>query len=790
MDRYALWTGVVAAGLAAWAACGAGAPATAPPPAADGAATAVEFRFRLDKDAALTGAGILDAGGRLVRQLWALKPLAAGEHTAAWDGRDEYGRPAAPGKYEYRVVANRSLYRNVGIIGNSARPAGELHHIQSHAAQVVTDTAGNIYTANGWEEAGHDFKVMGPDGQTRFHARYQIRNGNPNGAPYSIAVDDAYIYCGMGGWASEQWKSAQQIQRFRIADGTHETFTGLTDHAGHIQLYEWPERQVPPDTPEADAALMRAPIRALAIVGETIFAADALAGSVRKYHKVTGAAQGEFAVRLPMALAADREGRLWVGHEHTRISVFDTDGARLAEAAGDIGRIASLCFGPDGRLYVADAKACQIRIYEVSGTAVKPAGVFGQPAKPGDFAPDRFYQLHGAAVDADGHLVTIAGLPTGGARIARFSPDGKCLWEHHALLFCDLGKYAPDNPEEFITHRLHRIALTDPDAGLCEYRGTLLDGDPRYIEWQHGVLRFADFAGRRFIGQCYGDGIQFYRRTDQGTYRLCAMLGGRNPWPDGTYDDKQPQEKRRPLRQWTWTDQNGDATPQDEEVVYYKPPWDGRYVMFGANIDAAGAILYCEHHSRAVWELPLAGLDGDGNPVYDWRLARIVIPADTSPGQFHPLMALRHDDGTIYAFARSGTWPQPKNLGAWMGGWALIRYSRDGQMLWAARLPEVCVGMDAVPGGGVMLGWYEQAVIYHYGADGLLIGSMAPGEAAGNVSGWMDNTSAVAVCRNPRDGQLDVFGEDSWLNRLLWYRVDDRGIQTLTGHLTLATPAP
>ena len=45
----------------------------------------------------------------------------------------------------------------------------------------------------------------------------------------------------------------------------------------------------------------------------------------------------------------------------------------------------------------------------------------------------------------------------------------------------------------------------------------------------------------------------------------------------------------------------------------------------------------------------------------------------------------------------------------------------------------------------------------------------------------MDNTAALAVNRDPRDGLLDVFGEHSWLNRLIWHRVDDRNIQTLEG---------
>ena len=69
----------------------------------------------------------------------------------------------------------------------------------------------------------------------------------------------------------------------------------------------------------------------------------------------------------------------------------------------------------------------------------------------------------------------------------------------------------------------------------------------------------------------------------------------------------------------------------------------------------------------------------------------------------------------------------------------------------------------------------------NYEPGGLLIGTAKLGEAAGNQTGWMDNTAALAVARDPRDGILDVFGEDSWLNRIIWYRVDDRKVAYVTG---------
>jgi len=291
----------------------------------------VQFEFLLSEDSAMTSGGVCDADGQLVRTLWTMEARRAGRNIVDWDGLDELGRAAPKSRYHLRVVVNGSTYRNVGTLGNTGRPPGERQHVQHGVIAVALDAKGNIYTANGWEEAGHDFKVQSPDGRTLFHARYQIRNGNPNGAPHAITVDETHIYCATHGWANEQWKSKQQIQRFRIDNGDHEKFTdsSLADSAGHIQLYEWPEKQIPPGTNRADAGLMEKPVRALVVQGETIFATDCLGGKIRKFHKVTGAAQSEFVVTLPHAVAIDSKSRLWVGHEHHKITVFDTDGKRL-----------------------------------------------------------------------------------------------------------------------------------------------------------------------------------------------------------------------------------------------------------------------------------------------------------------------------------------------------------------------------------------------------------------------------------------------------------------------------
>lgn len=54
--------------------------------------------------AARTSATLFDVGGRVVRMLLDDRPLDAGRHTLAWDGRDGAGRPVAAGVYFLRLT--------------------------------------------------------------------------------------------------------------------------------------------------------------------------------------------------------------------------------------------------------------------------------------------------------------------------------------------------------------------------------------------------------------------------------------------------------------------------------------------------------------------------------------------------------------------------------------------------------------------------------------------------------------------------------------------------------------
>ena len=62
------------------------------------------IRFRLD-DSEAVSLDIFDIQGRRIRSLAASEPFASGDHTLAWDGRDNLGGNAPSGVYFYRIQA-------------------------------------------------------------------------------------------------------------------------------------------------------------------------------------------------------------------------------------------------------------------------------------------------------------------------------------------------------------------------------------------------------------------------------------------------------------------------------------------------------------------------------------------------------------------------------------------------------------------------------------------------------------------------------------------------------------
>ena len=91
-------------------------------------------------------------------------------------------------------MTNPGRYENVAAIGNTGVPPNPDGHVPVSIASVAIDADGAVFSANGWDEAGHDWKKWDAAGRAVMHANFQIRNGDPNGLPYRVAVDDQFLY--------------------------------------------------------------------------------------------------------------------------------------------------------------------------------------------------------------------------------------------------------------------------------------------------------------------------------------------------------------------------------------------------------------------------------------------------------------------------------------------------------------------------------------------------------------------------------------------------------------------
>lgn len=789
---------VLLASISGMAAAGQAPPSTTPATPA-----AYWFEFLPPADAIPTSAGIYNSAGDLVRTLWTLQPTPAGRQQREWDGKDDLGRSLPPGTYSFKVVSAVDA-RNLGEIGNTGQPTNTSGHVPVNFESVAVDAQGNIFTVHDWDEAHFDVIQWSP--QT---GRAVANSGScVVGLLKAIAVDDDAIYV-TSYWDATKPKTAKfEIHKLkRTAAGIKRSTFTVAGSA--IKVYDG-NVIYPPNASPADLAMMHMPLMSIAVHGPLLYVTDSLAGLVRKYDKITGEPRGEMPVPLPCSVAVAPDGTIWVAHSHHAISAFREDGACLGTPIDNLADVSAIATGPGGDLYVADRGANIIRHYTITNGQPRLVGTLGGPAQPGDRAPDRYYRLRGVAADADGNIITIQNeYFFNGGRLAAFSPDGKPRWEQLGLEFQSIGTYASDDPNTFFTMMHHAYRLNRM-GGTAEYLGNTVDGELYRGPNINGVPRVVKMGGKDLYYMPTGDGMEIFQ-IDSPTapgrgpvLKLAAVIAGSQPLPDGT-NAPRPWE-RKTFYLWSWHDAAGDHTPTPPTIHIASSPASRRTLWQHGpmDVDAEGTIWFVSYdrggltvESNAIYRIPCAGVDERSNPIYQWTDAQ-RYPVERSPWSVQ-LRTVVHGAGKmVYAYGNSATYPHsPQSRGLFMGGNMLVGFIGAHQK-WLLPLPHVSVGMDVVPPasagepGGVLIGGDPfKGQVDYYTADGLLVCRMQPSTAMGvapNVpTGCLDAYSAIAANRNPATGQLDVFVQDDYNDRILWYQVSDRHLSAITG---LVTPIP
>jgi sugar lactone lactonase YvrE len=804
-----------------------------PAPVAE-AAKSYEFTCKIDKSG-LTTAGIFDAQGRFVRLLWAMKEAEGGSKLRGkWNGLDQDDKPVPPGVYTWKVVLNRSTYTNVGTIGNTGMPPTTSGHVPMFLEGIAIDDKDAIYTVQDWDEPHYKVIKWSPkDGHSDIHSDNIISEALLKGI--AVEPDGSLVYVSGYQDLNERSKSKFSIWRVRMHDGKGDPrefdprVENFTEAGRCIKVYDG-DAEFPADATEADKDLMTMPLVSLAVRGDTLYATDSLKGRVLLYDKASGVLKGEIPVSRACGLAVAPDGKIWVGHDFAKVSVFNPDGKLLATPISDLKQVRALALRGD-RLYVADRDAAQVRIYTVKDTALKQVTTFGQPARPGDRVPERLASINGMAVDSAGNIILSDRVGLGG-RLQKVGPDFKPAWSQMCLEFSSQATYSPSNPD-VVMSSYKNVYEVDKKTGAWKFLGSgRTDTEKSYFgQYQsshRGPPRIVDLFGKDFFFFPAGDGMAVYRIDPSGDpqrgplLKLVAAIAGCNPLPNGKHTEEGWRPENRFL--WSWHDEQGDNEIQESEIkILASPgkPKDWEWPTPSMTVDNKGWIWIASYQRRlfplekpefehyGIYAIPPGGPDEQGNPIYNWESGICVVndalgraAMGIGPDVERGWKLVGHgDDGMLYALGFSKKPGTPQEGGLHMGGNTLVGFRQPDpakiepitDSAWTVVLPKACVGLSPIPGGngGVLIGgdpW--RGGVHHYTKDGLLIGSFFSDARFGVQpidwpSGLFDSYLAVGCERDPRDGLLDVFAEDNVNHRLIWYRVDDRDITSFKGKLVV-----
>ncbi len=782
-----------------------------------------EFSCEIEEPG-LTSAGIFDSSGRLVRVLWTMKEAKAGPLRGKWNGKAADGKLAPPGPYTWKVVVNRSKYDNIGTIGNSGRPPTTSGHVPVYLKEIATDANDAIYSVQGWDEPHFSIIKWSPkDGYAEFNT------GNAVGEALLRAIvvepDGSYAYVTGEQDVSNGATRRFSIWRVKLVAGKDNSRVEDFSTAGRSIAVCERSAQLLEDASADERELLSMPLNSLDLLGEVLYATDALNGRVLLYDKQSGELKKEISLPLACGIAVEPGGNMWVGHEHGKVSVLSREGAVLSTPITDLKDVRALSF-KEGKLYVADRGASQVRIYKVENNDVSLEKTFGEAGRPGDHAPERFTDIAGMAVDTHGNVV-VTDRAGQGSRMQKFTPEFKQLWQQLGLEFSSQGTFSADDPDTLFSasknaYRLHR------GTGGWEFLGSARTDNPGeyfgiFESSYRGPPRIVRIGEKNFFYFLAGDGLAVYRidppedESRGPTLKLASALAGAEPLPDGTRAKDAWKRENRFL--WSWHDEHGDGQIQKEEInVVATPenPKEWEWSMGGFTVDDKGWLWIASYmrkppHPRqesTVWAIPPGGPDKLGNPIYDWNAGVLVVTEQAGPSALGvskgeefawKLVGRSSDDGMIYGLADTRKPGAPREGGLHMGGNVLMglqgsKADNPGEISepkWWVVLPKKSVGLAPIPGGngGVFIGgdpW--RGGVRHYTKDGLLIGGFQSAQRFGTQpldwpSGLLDAHLAVNCNRDPRDGLLDVWTEDNFNLRLIWYRVDDRDIETFEGKI-------
>lgn len=324
--------------------------------------------------------------GIRVKNVIGMGPRSKGEQVDYWDGTDEDGQLVPPGKYSWRGLYHQGIdpvyEASYGTPGTPPWDTadGKGAWMSDHTVPVAVGAGKDmmVLVAEG-SEAGWAIIGTDLDGKKMWGER-KFQNNR------AVAVDDKYVYAGMGtaAWAGI---TVPQIGRLELATGKYAPFNTK------------PEPQLIVGVAKADE---KADLAGLAVSANKIAISLTGLNVIRIIDKSTAEPINDIPLLNPGGLAFDANGVLFAISGSGVVKIVD--GKETDFITKGLDKPHFIAIDKDGRIYVSDTGAQQVKVYDKTGVFVRDIGAVGGRPQIGKWNQNGMYQPNGIAIDAQGRL--------------------------------------------------------------------------------------------------------------------------------------------------------------------------------------------------------------------------------------------------------------------------------------------------------------------------------------------------------------------------------------------------
>jgi hypothetical protein len=401
----------------------------------------------------------------------------------------------------------------------------------------------------------------------------------------------------------------------------------------------------------------------------------------------------------PRGVAFDSDGRL-LALSGTRLLAFDVGENPLALPAPKVLVAAGLedpqgiTLDSQGRIFVSDwGESHQVKVFSREGQPVRRIGHAGKP-QAGAYDPSQMNHPKGITIDSRGRL-WVAEEDLQPKRVSVWNAEGEFL---HAFYgpseYGGGGRLDPRDKTRFYYYGME--FRLDWEKGRDELAGVFFrpQADDLSLPDGYGAGGLPETAiyaqGRQYMTNCYnsnptnGSPIAMVWLLEGGKTRPVAALGRANDWKLLKTDamksrwpakvDPAGDPWRNPAM-FVWSDINGNARIEPEEVAFWKASGGGITVLPDLSFVASRV------DDRAVRYRPTSFV-GQGVPRYDAEKGETLLAGAQPPASSGGDQALVSDDGwTILTVG-----PKPFAAESLGGG-------RDGKASWS--YPSLWPGLHA-----------------------------------------------------------------------------------------------